>query len=137
MVGPLIVNQGKVVRPSQLIRSVVPTTRGAARGSSPGRGHGARAWGLHEVAAPPPQVFSTYLPVAQPGRPVGWLKGVRGRAVRSAVGLVAAGCLGCSTKLGLLRCRVRLSRIRRPGASQPTWPPDQQDQRRATPYRVA
>ena len=40
---------------SQLIPGVVPTTRGAARGSSPGRGHGARVWELHEVAAPPPQ----------------------------------------------------------------------------------
>ena len=64
--------------------------------------------------------------MAQPGRPVGWLKGVRGRAVRSAVGLVATGCLGCSTELRLLRCRVRLSRIPKSGASQPTWLPDQQ-----------
>ena len=38
----VISNHGKVVRPSQLIRSVRPTVGSPARGSRPGRGHGAR-----------------------------------------------------------------------------------------------
>ena len=36
MVGPLIVNEGRVVRPSQLIRSVRWTKPGAAERTRPG-----------------------------------------------------------------------------------------------------
>jgi len=55
MVGPVTADQGKVVRPSQLIRSVLPTMGSAARGSRPGRGHGASVTDAEAPAAPPPR----------------------------------------------------------------------------------